>query len=48
MTTDPAAEDLAAAAAVHAAREEVVQALGPLAASPLDEQAAARSRKRKS
>ena len=35
---------LADAAAVHAAREEIVQALGPLAASPLDEQATARMR----
>ena len=39
-----AAADLDAAAAVHAAREEIVQALGPLAASPLDEQATARMR----
>ena len=31
--------DLADAAAVHAAREQIVQALGPLAASPLDKQA---------
>lgn len=38
------AEDLAAAAAVHAAREEIVLALGPLAASPLEERAAARMR----
>ncbi len=42
--TDRAAQDLADAAAVHAAREEIVQALGPLAASPLDEQAADRMR----
>lgn len=34
--------DLADAAAVHAAREAIVLALGPLAASPLDEQATAR------
>lgn len=37
--TTRAAGDLADAAAVHAAREEIVQALGPLAARPLDEQA---------
>lgn len=42
---DRVAQDLVAAAAVHAAREEIVQALGPLAASPLDEQAAARMRR---
>ena len=42
--TDRAAQDLADAAAVYAAREEIVQALGPLAASPLNEQAAARMR----
>jgi len=34
--------DLADAAAVHAARDAIVLALGPLAASPLDEQATAR------
>lgn len=39
------ADDLAAAAAVHAARQEIVQALGPLAASPLDEQATIRMRR---
>lgn len=39
-----AAEDLADAAAVHAAREQIVQALGPLAASPLDEQATTQMR----
>lgn len=38
------ARDLADAATVHAAREGVVHALAPLAASPLDEQAAARMR----
>lgn len=36
--------DLAAAARVHAAREEIVQALGPLAASPLDEGAVGQMR----
>ncbi|GAA5036344.1 hypothetical protein [Actinopolymorpha pittospori] len=39
-----ASRALADAAAVHAAREEIVQALGPLAVSPLDEQATARMR----
>ena len=34
--------DLADAAAVHAARDAIVLALGPLAASPLDEQATTR------
>lgn len=34
--------DLADAAAVHAARDAIVVALGPLAASPLDEQATSR------
>lgn len=38
------ARDLADAAAVHVAREEIVEALGPLAARPLDEQAAVRMR----
>ncbi len=37
---DPAAQELADAAAVYAAREEIIRALGPLAASPLDERAA--------
>lgn len=41
----PRAPALADAAAVHAAREEIVQALGPLAASPLDEQATTRMRR---
>lgn len=36
--------DLAAAARIHAARERVVDALGVLAASPLDTAAAARMR----
>lgn len=36
--------ELTDAATVHAAREGVVHALAPLAASPLDEQAAARMR----
>ena len=36
--------ELTDAAAVHAAREGVVRALSPLAASPLDEQAAAQMR----
>ncbi|MGL5827190.1 MAG: hypothetical protein ACRCYU_20590 [Nocardioides sp.] len=36
--------ELADAAAVHAARDAVVVALGPLAASPLDEQATSRMR----
>lgn len=36
--------ELADAATVHAAREGVVHALAPLAASPLDEQAAAEMR----
>ncbi|WP_216610089.1 hypothetical protein [Cellulosimicrobium protaetiae] len=39
-STNRAPRDLVDAAAVHAAREEIVQALGPLAASPLDEDAA--------
>jgi hypothetical protein len=39
MSTDRVAQDLADAAAVHAAREDIVRALGPLAAAPLDEQA---------
>jgi len=43
-STNRAPRDLVDAAAVHAAREEIVQALGPLAASPLDEQATTRMR----
>lgn len=39
------ARELADAATVHAAREDIVQALGPLAASPLDEQAVERMRR---
>ncbi len=39
------APELADAATVHAAREDIVQALGPLAASPLDEQAVERMRR---
>ena len=38
------ARELTDAATVHAAREGVVHALAPLAASPLDEQAAAQMR----
>lgn len=34
---DRAGNELAAAAAVRSARDDVVEALGPLAASPLDE-----------
>lgn len=37
--------DLAAAATVHATREAVVRALGPLAARPLDERAARQMRR---
>lgn len=39
------APELADAATVHAAREDIAQALGPLAASPLDEQAVERMRR---
>lgn len=39
------APELADAATVHAARKDIVQALGPLAASPLDEQAVERMRR---
>lgn len=39
------ARELADAATVHAVREDIVQALGPLAASPLDEQAVERMRR---
>lgn len=42
--TNRAPRALADAATVHAAREEIVQALGPLAASPLNEDAAGRMR----
>ncbi len=38
-------DDLMDAAAVHAAREAIVQALGQLAARPLDEHATAQMRK---
>ena len=41
MSADPNADDLLDAAAVHAAREQLVQALGQLAARPLDENATA-------
>ena len=41
MSADPTADDLLDAAAVHAAREQLVQALGQLAARPLDENATA-------
>lgn len=44
-TSSGEARDLAAAAAVHAAREDIVKALGPLAASPLDERACERMRR---
>jgi len=45
MTREPrVVADLADAAAVHAVRDEIVQALGPLAASPLDEHATTRMR----
>lgn len=37
--------DLSDAAAVHAAREEIIRALAPLVASPLDEDAVARMRR---
>lgn len=39
VPVDRVGGELAAAAAVRAAREDVIQALGPLAACPLDEQA---------
>lgn len=42
--TGPDIDDLLDAAAVHAARETIVQALGELAARPLDEQATAQMR----
>ncbi len=47
MRIDPADDgsELRDAAAVHAAREAVVLALGPLAARPLDEHAAAAMRR---
>lgn len=43
MSSDRTAGDLADAAAVHAAREQIVSAIGPLAVRPLDQQAAARA-----
>lgn len=39
------ARELADAATVHAAREEIVRALGPLAAQPLSERAAEQMRR---
>lgn len=44
MRTDRTAGDLAAVATVHAARLQIVAAIGILAASPLDERAAERMR----
>lgn len=44
MSDPEQARDLAAAATVHAARDAVLSALGPLAACPLDEQASQRMR----
>lgn len=44
MSTDRTAGDLADAAAVHAAREQIVSAIGPLAVRPLDQQAAEQMR----
>lgn len=44
MSSDRNAGDLADAAAVHAAREQLVSAIGPLAVRPLDQQAAEQMR----
>lgn len=44
MCADRTAADLAAAATVHAARVQIVEAISSLAASPLDERAADRMR----
>ena len=44
MSSDRTAGDLADAAAVHAAREQIVSAIAPLAVRPLDQQAAAQMR----
>lgn len=45
MCADRIAGDLAAAATVHAARLQIVAAIAPLVASPLDERAADRMRR---
>ena len=45
MCADRIAADLDAAATVHAARLQIVEAIAPLAASPLDERAADRMRR---
>lgn len=43
--TNRAPSDLADAAAIHAARERIIRALGPLVASPLDEDVVDQMRK---